>query len=126
MNNKIPKELAERQEQQRQNTVNTVRKAIEDLSAEGHKITIKLLIEYTGLSRSVFAKEHIKAILTENGIGGKTNSHHTPKNKDACKEKLTGVINKQKAIIEQLKEENRELNAECELLRGKIFELMHK
>lgn len=125
MNNKIPKELVERQEKQRQNTANIVRDAIEELSAEGHKITIKLLIEYTGLSRSVFAKEHIKAVLVENGIGIKKDCNHKPK-EDTGKEKLMAVINKQKTIIEQLKEENRELNAECELLRGKIFELMHK
>lgn len=125
MNNKIPKELIERQEQQRQDTINCVRRAIEDLSSEGHKITIKLLIEYTGLSRSVFAKEHIKAVLVENGIGIKKDCSHKPK-EDTCKEKLMAVINKQKTIIEQLKEENRELNAECELLRGRIFELMQK
>ncbi len=123
MNNKIPKELAERQEQQRQNTVNTVRKAIEELSDEGHKITIKLLIEYTGLSRSVFAKEHIKAVLVENGIVNKKDRNHKSNKEDVYKEKLAEIINKQKLIIKRLKAENQELKEECELLRGEIFML---
>ena len=67
----------------------------------------------------------IKAVLVENGIGIRKDSKHKPK-EDICKGKLTDVITKQKAIIKQLKEENRGLNAECELLRGRIFELMQK
>ena len=93
MNNKIPKELAERQKQQRQNTANTVRKAIEDLSSEGHKITIKLLMEYTGLSRSVFGKEHVKDVLTANGIGNENDCNHKSKRKDSYEEQLKDVIN---------------------------------
>ncbi len=126
MNNKIPKELAERQKQQRQNTANTVRKAIEDLSSEGHKITIKLLMEYTGLSRSVFGKEHVKDVLTANGIGNENDCNHKSKRKDSYEEQLKDVINRQKKIIEQLKREICELNTECEMLRGQIFELMQK
>ena len=126
MNNKIPKELAERQKQQRQNTANTVRKAIEDLSSEGHKITIKLLMEYTGLSRSVFGKEHVKDVLTANGIGNENDCNHKSKRKDSYEEQLKDVINRQKKIIAQLKREICELNTECEMLRGQIFELMQK
>ena len=126
MNNKIPKELAEKQEQQRQHTINAVKKAIDELSAEGHKITIKLLIEYTGLSRSVFGKAHIKAVLREHNIGGSKETCHTIKNQRDNKKKLSEIINNQNTIIEKLKKENVELKEECELLRGKIFEFMQK
>lgn len=120
MNNKIPKELAERQKQQRQNTADTVRKAIEDLSSEGHKITIKLLMEYTGLSRSVFGKEHVKDILIEYNIyNGKRENIYTQKIN--TEERIKMTIKRQNERIAELKNENLKLKEECELLRGSIF-----
>lgn len=120
MNNKIPKELAERQKQQRQNTANTVRKAIEDLSSEGHKITIKLLMEYTGLSRSVFGKEHVKEVLIEHSIYN-SKSENICTQKINAKERLQLTIKRQNERITELKNENLKLKEECELLRGCIF-----
>lgn len=43
-------------------------RAITDLSNEGANIRIKDLIEYTGLSRSTFAKQHVRDILIDKGI----------------------------------------------------------
>lgn len=120
MNNKIPKELAERQEQQRQNTVNIVRRAIEDLSAEGHKITIKLLMEYTGLSRSVFGKNHVKTVLREYSISEKKKDNRCIQITDK-EERLKTIIKEQNERIIDLENENRKLKEECELLRGSLF-----
>ncbi|MDW2797625.1 DUF6262 family protein [Clostridium boliviensis] len=68
LNNKVPKELQAKQEQQRQITINTVLGAISELRAEGHQLTIKNLMEYSGLSRSVFVKKHIRDVLVSQGI----------------------------------------------------------
>lgn len=59
MMRKISKQLIEKQETQRQKTINLVLRAIHDLKNEGYSIKIKDLMETTGLSRSVFAKPHI-------------------------------------------------------------------
>lgn len=126
MNNKIPKELAERQEKQRQNTVNIVRDAIEELSAEGHKITIKLLMGYTGFSRSTFAKQHIRNILMSMGVTKQE------KNKNAMNCETTSDKNYNEEVkvlkdrIKRLMTENKELKKECELLRGEVFLLMQQ
>lgn len=67
--NKLPKGLAEKQEMDRQKTINIMLRAIASLKAKGYSIKIKDLIEVTGLSRSVFAKPHIRKILADNSIG---------------------------------------------------------
>jgi Mn-dependent DtxR family transcriptional regulator len=66
--NKLPRVIEEKQALQRQETVNKVLRAINDLSNEGANIRIKDLIEYTGLSRSTFAKQHVRDILIDKGI----------------------------------------------------------
>jgi hypothetical protein len=66
---KLPKGLTEKQEKERQKTINLVLRAIAGLKAEGYSVKIKDLIEATGLSRSVFAKPHIRKILVDNAIG---------------------------------------------------------
>ena len=74
-----------------------MRKAIEELSAEGHKVTIKLLMGYTGLSRSVFGKNHVKTVLSECNINRQKECAQKQKLND--KDKLKAVINEQKMII---------------------------
>ena len=64
---RLPKGLAEKQELQRQETINRVLRAIADLKNEDRKVTITTLVEYTGLSRSTFSKVHIRELLVEHG-----------------------------------------------------------
>lgn len=114
----IPKKLLEYQEQTRAETEHKVLCAIEELKAEGYTVRIKDLVEYTGLSRSVFAKPHIRKLLENYEIGN-------PLPKDS---KQDGQIRRDKVEerIKRLTEENTELKKECELLRGRLFLLMQK
>ena len=112
-NSKIPKKLAERQAQQRQETINLVLRAINGLNNEGHKISIKLLMEYTGLSRSVFAKQHIRDILVKNDIVKNENKTNSTKPKSSKEERLKEKIQVQDNTIKRLKEKNAELKKEC-------------
>ena len=65
---KLPGVIMEKQERQRQESINKVLRAIHELSNEGVNIRIKDLIERTGLARSTFAKKHIRDVLVEKGI----------------------------------------------------------
>lgn len=128
MNNKVPKELQAKQEQQRQITINTVLRAISELRAEGHQLTIKNLMEYTGLSRSVFAKKHIRAVLVRQGIvAEKIESSEQRSSKPSAKQRVKQKLAEKDRQIHRLTEENAALKSECELLRGRLFLLMqHK
>lgn len=64
---KLPQGLTEKQELQRQETINKVLWAVADIKSERGKITISTLAEYAGLSRSTFAKSHIRELLVEHG-----------------------------------------------------------
>lgn len=87
-------------------------------------------MEYTGLSRSVFAKPHIRRILVEKGLCA------TPAVKDVAPKmptnKATRIFNLEKRLrqkdeyIQRLVAENSELKDECALLRGKLFLLMQR
>ena len=68
MKRTIPKSLVQRQEKTRKDTVEMVTQAILVLESQGYNIKIKDLISVTGLSRSVFAKPHIREVLVEYGI----------------------------------------------------------
>lgn len=125
MNNKVPKELQAKQEQQRQTTINTVSRAVSDLRAEGHQLTIKNLMEYTGLSRSVFAKKHIRDVLVSQGIvTAKVGGFSQIKNKASYEYSLKQKLEKKEQQIFRLREENAALKNECELLRGRLYLLM--
>ena len=105
----VPTKLLEYQDQVRMETEQKVRCAIEELKAEGYTVRIKDLVEYTGLSRSVFAKPHIRKLLENYEIGNSSR-----------------IGNKMEERIKRLAEENAELKKECELLRGRLFLLMQK
>lgn len=125
----LPKALAQRQERQRQQSVNLVLRAITELSAEGHKIRIKDIIEYTGLSRSIFCKPHIRQILIDKGIcKAKTEAPQprTSVRKTQHLSKLEEKLRQKDDYIHKLRIENQELEEECALLRGKLFLLMQK
>ncbi|WP_287715049.1 DUF6262 family protein [Blautia sp.] len=122
-NKGLPKQLTEKQELMRQQSINKVLRAIEELKAEGRSVTITALVEFTGLSRSVFSKEHIRELLVDYGYSGiKTQE---PK-KITKKEKLADIVAEKDRKIQELRAEKEELERECELLRGRLFLLMQE
>lgn len=127
MNNKVPKELIARQEHQRQTTINTVMRAISELRAEGHRLTIKNLMDYTGLSRSVFGKKHIRAVLVSQGIvAAEACGAERILPKSTAKQRMKQKLEEKEQQIRRLTDENTALKSECELLRGKLFLLMQR
>jgi len=65
MGKNIPPALAERQELQRQDTINKILHAMQYLMDNGADVGIAELVHLTGLSRSVFAKPHVRTVLDE-------------------------------------------------------------
>lgn len=120
---KLPEGLAKKQELQRQETINKVVRTISDIKNEGRKVTISALSEFTGLSRSTFAKPHIRELLVEYGYALSDNEVSSPKRKKAS---LSGVVFKKDRLIAELRAKNAELERECELLRGRLFLVMQK
>lgn len=127
---KVPEQLVAKQETQRQKTTNLVLRAIHDLKNEGYSIKIKDLMEATGLSRSVFAKPHIRKLLTGNGIGYAKAEHsvHVPSvpRKQSQIANLKEKLAQKDEYIAKLMDENQSLKNECELLRGRLFLLMQR
>lgn len=115
---KLPKGLTEKQELQRQETINKVLRACADIKSEGGKVTISALVEYTGLSRSTFSKPHIRELLAEHEYAAGDVAVATSKRKKA---KQTGIIAEKDRQIAELRSKNAELEQECELLRGRLF-----
>lgn len=123
--NRLPKNLLEKQEQNRSATAAKVTDAIIELESQGYNIRIKDLMSVTGLSRSVFAKPHIRRILVEYGIS--RSSHLEPSPKDGSTQRDADTILAEKdGYIRRLISENDQLRYEIELLRGKVHLLMHK
>lgn len=125
--NKLPRVIEEKQALQRQETVNKVLRAINDLSNEGANIRIKDLIEYTGLSRSTFAKQHVRDILIDKGIvESKKERSKIKTNKPTRISNLMKKSEERETYIKKLETENAEYKNECELLRGRLFLLMQR
>lgn len=122
-NKGLPKQLTEKQELQRQQSINQVLRAIEELEAEGRSVTITALVEFTGLSRSVFSKGHIRELLVDYGYPGIKTQEQKRSTK---KEKLADVAADKDRKIQELRTRVEELQKECELLRGKLFLLMQR
>ena len=123
MKRELPPALIQKQEQMRQQTIEKVLRAMEDLKAEGCRINIKNLMAYSGLSRSVFAKPHIRNLIQ--GHLAANEQKTTPKRRVVRKnqqEEIAAYISR----IDRLIEENEQLKKECELLHGKLFLLMNK
>ena len=122
-NKGLPKQLTEKQELLRQQSINKVLRAIEQLKAEGRSVTITALVEFTGLSRSVFSKEHIRELLVDYEYSGiKTQE----RKKSTKKEKLADIVAEKDRKIQELRAQKEELERECELLRGRIFIYMQE
>lgn len=118
--NNLPINLQKQQELKKQESINKVLRAIKDMKNEERKVTISALMEFTGLSRSIFSKPHIRELLVDYGYvqkGADSNAKGKKKTKKSS--------NKDK-IIAELRTRNAELEHECELLRGRLFSVMEK
>ena len=118
--------LAKKQELQRQETINRVKRAMVDIKSEGRTVTISSLIEFTGLSRSTFSKPHIRELLVEYGYSVKNSAEYLSKLKNKGKKKLHTPVSEQECRITELQIKNAELERECELLRGRLFLAMQR
>jgi len=123
---KLPKILTEKQEAERVATIAKVTDAIILLNSEGYNTRIKDVISVTGLSRSVFAKPHIRRVLVEYGIvepcvnaGTSTTHRKAPRDADM-------IIAEKDGYIDRLLFENEQMRNEIELLRGEIHLLTHR
>jgi len=132
MGKNIPPALAERQELQRQETINKVLHAIQYLMDNGADVGITELVHLTGLSRSVFAKPHVQKVLDEHyesyyetmeEMAEKTKRMERTERKA---EKKKNKIKNHNERVKRLTEENTSLKEECELLRGRLFLLMQR
>lgn len=112
---KLPSALVEKQDLQRKETNNKVLRACADIRAEGKKMTISALVEFTGLSRSTFAKPHIGELLAEHGYVSGNDEAASRKQK---KLKQFQLIMEKDNQIAKLRTKNVGLEKECELLRG--------
>ena len=101
-----------------------VTQAILVLESQGYNIKIKDLISVTGLSRSVFAKPHIREVLVEYGII----QTQTPEKTAGAEStrRMDRLIAEKIGYIQRLLHENEQLRYEVELLRGKVHILTHK
>lgn len=120
---KLPQGLAEKQELQRQETINKVLRAAADIKSEGGEVTISALVEYTGLSRSTFAKPHIRELLAEYGYASGDSAAASHKRKKVKQDKIVAEKDRQ---IADLRVRNAELESECEILRGGLLLAMQK
>lgn len=120
---KLPTALAEKQELQRQETINKVLRACADIKSEGGKATVSAMVEHTGLARSTFAKPHIRELLAEHGYASGDVVATKAKHK---KDTQSEVVAEKDRQLAELRVKNAELEQECELLRGRLFLLMEK
>ena len=122
-NKGLPKQLTEKHELLRQQSINKVLRAIEQLKAEGRSVTITALVEFTGLSRSIFSKGYIRELLVDYGYSGiKTQE----RKKSTKKEKVAEIVAEKDKKIQELRAQKEELERECELLRGRLFHYMQE
>ena len=94
----------QRQEKTRKDTVEMVTQAILVLESQGYNIKIKDLISVTGLSRSVFAKPHIREVLVEYGIiqtqtPEKTAGAESTRRMDRLIAEKNGYIQDRKSVV---------------------------
>lgn len=125
MKKKLPNSLINKQEKIRSETIAAVTNAIIELEAQGYNIRIRDIMDITGLSRSVFAKPHIRKILVEYGIS-KPKWIDAPCETEDSRCDMDTLLAEKDGYIQRLLAENDQLRYEVELLRGKIHLLMHK
>jgi hypothetical protein len=122
---KLPKHLLDKQESERAATVSAVTDAIIGLMAQGYSPRIKDIMSVTGLSRSVFAKPHIRRVLVEYGIV-EPSDIEPPREGGKTRRDIKMIIAEKDGYIDRLLFENDQLRHECEILRGEIHLLTHR
>ena len=118
MKKKIPEQLARRQEQQRQETINRIMWALDKLDAMGMDESIRNLVAITGLSHSVFYKPHVKKFISEYCPGIYMVPDVEPE------EDTSEKTPEEEAEIARLTAKLEALERENEYLRGKVFLLL--
>lgn len=125
MGKNIPLALAERQERQRQETINKVLHAIDYMSSQGMEISIGNLAHLTGLSRSVFAKPHVRTVIDDHFRAyEETMLEQRKQAEKAVRKRDRTKLNVER--IKRLTEENDALKEECAMLRSRLFLLMQR
>lgn len=130
----LPKGLKQQQEEKRQESMDKIQNAIDELKDEGYKITVELLSKMTGLSRTTIGKPHIQQVLKNNRVckyeRKKTSHKYSEMNKDDLEfevKRLKKQLNKKSLEIENsqnkinaLKVKNHELEERIERLIGEL------
>lgn len=139
---KLPENLINRQNEIRQETLNKIQNAIDEIKAEGGLVTTKKLIERTGLSRSTFSKNHVKELLRMNRVCQFRDRQVIIEDKCSIKTienlqneldkaykkitKLTQELEKEKEKFSKLKFDYNDLHENYQLLLGKWHVLLKK
>ncbi len=139
---KLPENLINKQNQAKQETLDKIQNAIDEIKAEGALVTTKKLIERTGLARSTFSKSHVKELLKENRVCKFKDRQVIVEDKYGAKAietleneldkayrkitKLTQELEKEKSKVNKLKFDYNELNENHQLLLGKWHVLLKK
>ena len=103
----IPKTLKQLQSIKREETINKIQNAIDQIKDDGGIVTKKKLYEITGFSSSTFSKEHVKQLLKQNQV---------------CQYKKSKQIETEKrdTQIEQLFKQIEKIERERNLLKSKL------
>jgi hypothetical protein len=123
---KLPQTLIEKQESERAATIMKVTDAIIMLNSQGYSTRIKDIISVTGLSRSVFAKPHIRRILIEYGIVEPSDNNGASTAHGKTQRNVDMIIAEKDGYIDRLLFANEQLIKEIELLRGEVHRLTHR
>ncbi len=105
--------------------------AFVELQAQGCRLSISNLMDFTGISRSVFSKPHVRAIMVDFGYpplkeAAAESAATSPTPAQTKAQKLRAELRKRNESSRILREENAALKEECELLCGQIFLLQMK
>ncbi len=134
----LPEAVRDYQESSKNETINKVQKAIDELKAEGNIVTRKLLLERTELSNSVLSKPHIKEVLRENKVcqfaikrkmNVTTNSADSDVELKKAYEKIDKLEKKVKELEAKFNKERLayyEMKEANEILRGELHILKQK
>lgn len=133
----IPKEITSYQNKKRQETIDKVQQAIDELREEGAIINRKSILERSQLSNSVLSKPHIIEVLKENKVcqfqikckvtnneeqnivSELNKAHKKIEVLEKQVEDLKNKFNKEKVNNYELKEVNEILRGELQLLVSK-------
>jgi hypothetical protein len=139
----LPEKLQQKQEAKRQESIELVQNAINELKAEGCKVTMTALVERTGLARATLSNTHTDKVLKNNKVCKyeklkvlNTNENKVPRTKadfelaiaesmvkiNSLTEentKLRNMLNAEKVSNYELKKANSKLLSELQILSQK-------